>query len=121
MTNFYEILFVNKKILSLATFAIFAEIKFSLFFIGQKSQIRKNNILNFFVRNYTSVIFIITNFYKILNLNNKFLLLATFGIIAKIEFYPFFRRQNIKDTEKWRLEFFSEKTYIVYLHIAQFS
>ena len=77
--------------------------------------------MNFALRKHTSLIFIITNFYKILNLNNKFLLLATFGIIAKIEFYPFFRRQNIRDTEKWRLEFFSEKTYIVYLHIAQLS
>ena len=79
LTTFYEILYVNKKFLLLVTFAIFAKIEFSLFFRGQKSQIRKNDILNFFVRKHTSLISMLTNLQKILTVNNNFLLLATFA------------------------------------------
>ena len=90
LTTFYEILYVNKKILLLVTFAIFAKIEFSLFFRGQKSQIRKNDILNFFVRKHTSLLSILNHYYKGLYGFTIFLLLATFATFAKIEFHPMF-------------------------------
>ena len=119
LTNFYKILYVNKKLLLLATFAIFAEIEFSLFFIGKISKIRKNDIFNFCVRKHTSLIFILTKFYKILTVDKNFLLLATFAILVKIEFFTIFHKPNIKNTEKRHLQFLREKTYIPYLHFHQ--
>ena len=106
----------KRKNFIISNFCFFAKIKFSLFFIGQKSQIRKNNILNFFVRKHTSLISILTNLYKILNLNNNFLLLATFAIFEKIEFSLILHRPKITKEAKQHHEFCSDKTYIPYPH-----
>ena len=90
LTNFYNILYLNRNFLLLATFAVFAKIDFSICYIGQISKIRKNDILNFFVRKHTSLLSILNHYYEGLYGFTIFLLLATFATFAKIEFHPIF-------------------------------